>query len=65
MGRSTVSPVTGFQNKALIVFTDGLGNTPPMITDVLGDIEQRTFAIGLGFSVSAQPAASIRVIVPP
>jgi hypothetical protein len=27
LGRSAVSPVTGFQDKALVVFTDGLENT--------------------------------------
>jgi hypothetical protein len=57
LGRSTVSPVTGFQDKALIVFTDGLENTPPMIADVLGDIDQRTFAIGLGNAQQVSSAA--------
>jgi hypothetical protein len=57
LGRSTVSPVTGFQDKALIVFTDGLENTPPMIADVLGDIDQRTFAIGLGNAQQVSTAA--------
>lgn len=57
LGRSTVSPVTGFQDKALIVFTDGLENTPPMIADVLGDVDQGTFAIGLGNAQQVSTAA--------
>ena len=57
LGRATVSPITGFQDKALIVFTDGLENTPPMIADVLGDIDQRTFAIGLGNAQQVSTAA--------
>jgi hypothetical protein len=57
LGRSTVAPAAGFQDKALIVFTDGLENTPPMIADVLGDIDQRTFAIGLGNAQQVSTAA--------
>jgi hypothetical protein len=48
LARNTLSPVAGFQDKALLVFTDGQENTAPMIADVLGDIDNRTFAIGLG-----------------
>ncbi len=57
LGRSTAAPAAGFQDKALIVFTDGLENTPPMIADVLGDIDQRTFAIGLGNAQQVSTAA--------
>jgi hypothetical protein len=41
-------PVAGFDDKAIIVFTDGLENTAPMIADVMGQIDARTYAIGLG-----------------
>lgn len=48
LGRSTLDPVTGFDQKAVIVFTDGLENTSLFIADVLSLINDRTFAIGLG-----------------
>jgi hypothetical protein len=48
LGRNQLNPVSGFDNKAMIVFTDGLENTPPMIADVMGSIGSDTFAIGLG-----------------
>jgi hypothetical protein len=48
LGRNTLNPVTGYDQKAMVVFTDGLENTPLMIADVLGSINDRTFAIGLG-----------------
>jgi len=48
LGRSTLNAVSGFDQKAMIVFTDGLENTPQYIADVMGLIDHRTFAIGLG-----------------
>ena len=48
LGRNILNSVTGFQEKALLVFTDGLENTSPKIADILSDIDDRTFAIGLG-----------------
>ncbi|HET7397326.1 MAG TPA: tyrosinase family protein [Intrasporangium sp.] len=41
-------PSGAFQQKALIVFTDGLENQPASIDSVAASIDQRTFAIGLG-----------------
>ncbi len=41
-------PATGYQETALIVFTDGIENREEWISDVLGSIDERTFAIGLG-----------------
>jgi hypothetical protein len=55
--RSTLTPVTGYDDKAMIVFTDGLENTPPMIADVLPSIDTRTFAIGLGNEQQVSTAA--------
>ena len=48
LGRNTLNPVAGFNQKAMVVFTDGLENTSLFIADVLGSINDRTFAIGLG-----------------
>lgn len=48
LGRNTLNPVGGFNQKAMVVFTDGLENTPLYIADVMGSINDRTFAIGLG-----------------
>lgn len=48
LARSTLDPVTGYDQKALVVFTDGLENTPLWISDVAASINHRTFAIGLG-----------------
>ncbi len=41
-------PAGDYDQKAMIVFTDGLENTPKSIADVIGSIDSRTFAIGLG-----------------
>lgn len=41
-------PAADYDQKALLVLTDGLENDPLWIADVLGSIDNRTFAIGLG-----------------
>jgi hypothetical protein len=48
LARSTLDPVTGYDQKAMIIFTDGLENTSLFIADVMNLITDRTFAIGLG-----------------
>ena len=58
-GRSELNAVTGFDNKAMIVFTDGLNNTDPTIGDAMnsGAIDGTTFAIGLGDATQVNTAA--------
>jgi hypothetical protein len=50
-------PTADYQLKALIVLTDGLENDPLWIADVLGSIDDRTFAIGLGNEQQVNTAA--------
>jgi len=59
MARNVLSAVPGadYQQKALIVFTDGLENTPASIDSVSGSIDQRTFAIGLGSETQVSASA--------
>lgn len=50
-------PMADYQQKALIVLTDGLENDPLWISDVTGSIDDRTFAIGLGNEQQVNTAA--------
>lgn len=57
LARSTLSPVTGFDQQALVVFTDGLENTSLFIADVASSINNRTYAVGLGTAQQVSTAA--------
>ncbi len=57
LARSTIDPVTGYDNKAIVVFTDGLENTSKYISDVKDLITERTFAIGLGTAQQVSTSA--------
>ncbi|MGK5172162.1 LodA/GoxA family CTQ-dependent oxidase [Geodermatophilus sp. CPCC 205761] len=47
-GRSVLTAAPPFDVKALVVLTDGIENSPRLISDVAGQINERTFAVGLG-----------------
>ncbi len=55
--RDALAPVAGYDQKAIIVFTDGLENRPASIASVMGAIDARTFAIGLGSETQVSTAA--------
>jgi hypothetical protein len=47
-GRTALNSVTGFDFKSLLVFTDGKENHAPLIADVAAQLNERTYAVGLG-----------------
>jgi hypothetical protein len=62
-GRGTLNSATvPFDVKSLVVLTDGMENSPRFIADVAGDINEFTYAVGLGqpqnISVAALQAIS-------
>ncbi len=57
LARATLAPTTGYDAKAILVFTDGLENSPKFLFEVAGSIDNRTFAIGLGTAQQVSAAA--------
>ncbi len=55
--KNLLDPVTGFDNKATVVFTDGHETASKYIADVAGSINDRVFAIGLGTADQLKPAS--------
>lgn len=47
-GRQILDAAAGFDLKSLVVLTDGIENQPRYIADVAAQINERTYAIGLG-----------------
>ena len=47
-GRAQLTAAPPFDVKALVVLTDGIENSPRFIADVAGQINEQTYAVGLG-----------------
>lgn len=57
-GRAALNAAAGtYSNRAMIVLTDGLENTHPMIAEVGGSLSDQTFAIGFGQAAAISTAA--------
>ncbi len=56
-GHRLIDPVGGFDQKAMVVFTDGHENSPKTITEVAGLLHSRVFGIGLGSPSQLNPTA--------
>jgi hypothetical protein len=57
MSHNLLQPLTGYDSKATVVFTDGHETAPKYISDVQHLINERVYAIGLGTAQVVQPAA--------
>jgi hypothetical protein len=56
-GRSALNDATGFDQKAMLVLTDGIENQPRWIADVAAQLDSRTYAVGLGTPQNISTAA--------
>lgn len=52
-----LAPVTGYDTKSVVVFTDGQETEPKYISDVAASITDRVFAVALGRAENIQPTA--------
>jgi len=56
-GAATLNAAAGYDVRALVVLTDGVQNTSPMLADVTSSITANTFAVGLGLPANLNVAA--------
>ena len=56
-GAATLNASAGYDVRAMVVLTDGVQNTPPMLADVTPSITANTFAVGLGMPANLNVAA--------
>jgi hypothetical protein len=57
-GKAALDAVAGtYSRRAMVVLTDGLENTPPMISGVSTSLNDHTFAIGFGQAAAISTAA--------
>lgn len=57
LAHNTLQPLSGYDHKAMVVFTDGEETASKYIADVAGLINERVFAIGLGTVQEVNPVA--------
>jgi murein tripeptide amidase MpaA len=57
LAHNTLAPLAGYDHKAIVVFTDGEETAGKYISDVIGLIDDRVFAIGLGTVEEVNPIA--------
>ncbi len=57
LAHNRLAPVTGYDARAMIVLTDGQETDSKYIADVIGLINDRVFAIGLGTASEIDPVA--------
>ncbi|OKH52918.1 hypothetical protein NIES2101_12555 [Calothrix sp. HK-06] len=57
LAHQQLQPISGYDVKAMIVLTDGQENTPKYIADIMSEINERVFAIGLGTAEQINPVA--------
>jgi hypothetical protein len=57
LAHNTLLPVAGFDHKAIVVFTDGHETASKYISDIVGLIDERVYAIGLGTAEQLNPVA--------
>lgn len=60
-GHTRLSPVTGYDNKAMLVLTDGKENEEKYISEVSDLINEKVFAVGLGTAANINPNALTEV----
>ena len=61
LGQSELNPVADYDNKSVIVFTDGYENQSKFLHEVAGSITDRSFAVALGRAEAIRPQALTQV----
>ena len=62
LAHNTLQPLTGYEHKAMVVFTDGEETASKYIHEVAGLINDRVFAIGLGTVEEVNPVALSKLV---
>jgi len=62
LAHNTLTPLAGYDSKAIVVFTDGEETASKYIADVMGLINDRVFAIGLGTVQEVNPVALSQLV---
>ena len=62
LGHDTLVTASGYDRKAVVVFTDGEENTPKFIDDIASKINDRVYAIGLGTASELNPIALNKLV---